>query len=81
MEKDQILKKLEEVIKDVLPDVESVDMNASITNVYGVNSVSIIRIIVAAESKFDISFTDYELDLSAYDTFADLAATVAEKLA
>lgn len=81
MEKEQIVKKLEEVIHDVMPEIEDINMNASITDEYGVNSVSLIRLIVAAESKFDISFTDYELALSSYDTFGDLAATVAEKLA
>ncbi|MBP3621264.1 MAG: acyl carrier protein [Lachnospiraceae bacterium] len=80
MDKDQITKKLEEVILDVMPEIDSVNMNASIVNEYGINSVSIIKIIVAAEEKFDVSFTDYELALSSYDTFADLAATVAEKL-
>lgn len=81
MEKEQIVKKLEEVIHDVMPEIDDINMNASITNEYGVNSVSLIRLIVAAESKFDVSFTDYELALSEYDTFGDLAATVAEKLA
>lgn len=80
MDKEQITKKLEEVILDVMPELDSINMNASIVNEYGINSVSIIKIIVAAEEKFDVSFTDYELALSAYDTFADLAATVAEKL-
>lgn len=81
MEKEQIVKKLEEVIHDVMPEIDDIDMKASITNEYGVNSVSLIRLIVAAESKFDVSFTDYELALSSYDTFGDLAATVEEKLA
>lgn len=81
MDKEQITKKLEEVIHDVMPDVEDIDMNASMINEYGVNSVSLIRLIVAAESKFDISFTDYELALTDYDSFGDLAATIAEKLA
>lgn len=80
MDKEQITKKLEEVIRDVMPDVGDINMNASITQEYGVNSVSLIRLIVAAENKFDVSFTDYELALSCYDTFGDLAATVAEKL-
>lgn len=80
MDKEQITKKLEEVILDVMPEIESINMNASMVNEYGINSVSIIKIIVAAEEKFDVSFTDYELALSAYDTFADLAATIAEKL-
>ncbi len=80
MDKDQITKKLEEVILDVMPEIEDINMAASITDVYGVNSISLIRIIVAAEEKFDVSFTDYELALASYDTFADLAATIAEKI-
>ncbi len=81
MDKEQINKKLEEVIRDVLPDVEDINMTSSITDIYGVNSVSLIRLIVAAESKFDVQFSDYELALSSYDTFGDLAATISEKLA
>lgn len=80
MDRDQITKKLEEVILDVMPELDSVNMNVSIVNEYGINSVSIIKIIVAAEEKFDVSFTDYELALSSYDTFADLVATIAEKI-
>lgn len=80
MDKDQITKKLEEVILEEMPELDSVNMNASMVNEYGINSVSLIRLIVATEKKFDVEFDDYELDLSAYDTFADLAATVAEKI-
>lgn len=56
-------------------------MHANMVNEYGVNSVSLIRLLVAAESKFDISFNDYELALSDYDSFSDIAAVIAEKLA
>jgi len=80
MEKDQITKKLEEVIHEVIPDIEDIDMSASITDEYGVDSISLIKLIVATESKFDVSFTDYELDLSSYDTFIDIADVVADKL-
>ena len=81
MDKEQINKKLEEVISDVMPDIEDINMTSSITDIYGVNSVSLIRLLVAAESKFDVSFSDYELALSSYDTFGDIAAVIAEKLA
>ncbi|MBD5095566.1 MAG: acyl carrier protein [Lachnospiraceae bacterium] len=81
MDKEQINKKLEEVINDVMPDIEDINMTSSIVDIYGVNSVSLIRLIVAAESKFDVSFSDYELALSSYDTFGDIAAVIAEKLA
>lgn len=81
MEKEAINKELISLIEEVMPDVEGdIDMNAPIVNKYGVNSISIIRLIVAAENKFKVSFTDYELALSSYDTFGDLAAAIAEKL-
>lgn len=81
MEKTQIETKLKEVIRDVMPDIGDIDMHAHMVQEYGVNSVSLIRMIVAAESRFDVSFSDYELALSDYDTFGDLAAAVEEKLA
>ncbi len=82
MDKTQIEKKLNEVIQAELPEIEEdVNMNASLTQEYGVNSVSLIRLIVAIEEKFDVSFTDYELALSEYETFGDIAAVIAEKLA
>ena len=50
MEKEQIVTKLTEVIHDVLPELDEVDMHANMVNEYGVNSVSLIRLLVAAES-------------------------------
>lgn len=79
MEMDQITAKLQEVINDVL-EIENASMTKNLTD-YGVNSVSLIRLIVATESKFDVAFTDYELALSSYDCFADIAKTVQDKLA
>lgn len=81
MDKDQITKKLEEVISETMPNIENLNMTSSMVDVYGVNSISLINIIVAAEAKFDVKFTDYELALSSYDTFGDLLATIEEKLA
>ncbi|MBO5425668.1 MAG: acyl carrier protein [Lachnospiraceae bacterium] len=81
MDKDQMTKKLEEVILEVLPNIENINMTSSMVDVFGVNSISLINIIVVAEAKFDIKFTDYELALSAYDTFGDLLTTIEEKLA
>ena len=39
MEKEQIVTKLTEVIHDVLPELDDVDMHADMVNEYGVNSV------------------------------------------
>ena len=81
MEKEQIVTKLTEVIHDVLPELDEVDMHANMVNEYGVNSVSIIQFIVGLEQAFNIEFDDYELALSDYDSFSDIAAVIAEKLA
>lgn len=81
MDRDKINTELLDLIGEVMPEIgDDLNLNTSIVNDYGVNSVSIIRLIVAVESKFKIEFTDYELDLSSYDTFGDLAAVIAEKL-
>ncbi len=81
MDKEQVTKKFEEVIHDVMPEIDGdINMNASITREYGVNSVSLIRLIVAAEEKFDVSFTDFELALEEYESFGDIVAVISGKI-
>ena len=63
-----------------MPELENVEMDKDISTEYGINSVSIIRLIVAAEEKFGVKFTDYELALDEYPTFGDLAAVIKNKL-
>ena len=80
MEKEQVRVELKALIEDVMPELEAVEMDKDITTEYGINSVSIIRLIVAAEEKFGVKFTDYELALDEYPTFGDLAAVIKDKL-
>ena len=80
MEKEEVRVELKALIEDVMPELENVEMDKDITTEYGINSVSIIRLIVAAEEKFGVKFTDYELALDEYPTFGDLAAVIKEKL-
>jgi acyl carrier protein len=80
MEKDEVKKAVLELIEDEMPELEDVALDKNIVSEYGVSSVSIIKLIVAAESKFGVSFSDYELALDSYDTFGDFAETVYEKL-
>ena len=63
-----------------MPELTDVDFGKDMVTEYGVNSISIIRLIVAAEEKFGISFSDYELSLDAYGCFSDVAALIAKKL-
>ena len=39
MDKEQINKKLEEVINDVMPDIEDINMTSSIVDIYGVKMI------------------------------------------
>ena len=80
MEKGIIENKLIQVIEEVLPELGQVDLKKNIVADYGINSISIIRIIVAVEAEFDVSFTDYELALDDYRTFDDLARLLTAKL-
>ena len=80
MEKEQGKKELAELISEVMPELGEIDLKKDIVNEYGINSVSIIRLIVSVENRFEVSFTDYELDLGSYRTFEQLADVVAKKL-
>jgi len=82
MEKSQIKDKLLEIIEEELPDVEAdkVDTSASLADDYGVDSVSLIKMIVDAEKTFDIKFDDRELALNKYDNFDDVIDTIEKKL-
>jgi acyl carrier protein len=80
MEKEQIEMELKELIGEVMPEIEDVDFNADIEQEYGVNSISIIKLIVAAENKFGVEFTDYELALDNYSTFRNFADLLSKKM-
>ncbi len=80
MDRNTVDQELKELIGDVMPELTEVDFGKNMVVEYGVNSISIIRLIVAAEEKFGISFTDYELSLDAYGCFSDLAAVIEKKL-
>jgi acyl carrier protein len=80
MEKEEVRASLTELIAEEMPELDEIDMEKNIISEYGINSVSIIRLIVAAEEKYEITFSDFELSLDEYDTFGDLAMVIKEKL-
>ncbi len=80
MEKETVEKELISLIGEVMPELTDVDLKKDFVSEYGVNPISIIRLIVAVEEKFEISFTDYELALEGYQCFGDVAALIAKKL-
>ena len=82
MEKSEIKDKLLGIIEEELPDVEAdkVDTSASLADEYGVDSVSLIKMIVDAEATFDVKFDDRELALNKYESFDDVIDTIEKKL-
>ena len=80
MEKEEVRLAVAALIEEEMPELGSVDMDKDIIKEYGINSVSIIRLIVAAENKFGVAFSDYELALDEYESFGDFAAVIKEKL-
>lgn len=82
MDKETLKSKVLKVVSDVLPeiDIDNIDMSAELTKKYGVNSVSVIQIIVALEQEFDIQYEDSELALGLYYDMDDLVDSVAAKV-
>lgn len=81
MDKETLKSKVLKVVSDVLPeiDVDNIDMSAELTKKYGINSVSVIQIIVALEQEFGILYEDSELALGLYYDMNDLVDSVAAK--
>ena len=82
MDKETLKSKVLKVVSDVLPeiDVDNIDMSAELTKKYGINSVSLIQIIVALEQEFGILYEDSELALGLYYDMNDLVDSVAAKV-
>lgn len=82
MEKSEIKEKFLEIIEEEMPELETdkVDLEASFTDEYGVDSVSLIKVIVDAEEKFNVKFDDKELALNKYNNFEDVVDLIEEKL-
>lgn len=82
MDKETIKKQSLEVIEEVLPELDAaaVDTSASITDDYDVNSVSIIKLLVRLEEKFNVEFDDNELALNKYESFDDVIESVEKKM-
>jgi acyl carrier protein len=80
MEKEEVRASLVALIEEEMPELGTVDLNKDIVAEYGINSVSLISLIVAAENKYDIKFTGYELALDDYPTFEVLSAVIKSKL-
>ena len=82
MDKETLKSKVLKVVSDVLPeiDVDNIDMSAELTTKYGINSVSVIQIIVALEQEFGILYEDSELALGLYYDMNDLVDSVAAKV-
>lgn len=82
MEKNEIKEKLLDIIEEELPEVEvdKLDTEASFTDEYGVDSVSLIKMFVDAEQTFNVKFDDRELALNKYENFGDVIDVIEEKL-
>lgn len=82
MDRKDLEEKVLQAVACVMPeiDISKLDMTAELTKEYGVNSVSIIQLIVELENDFNIEFQDSELALGLYYDMNDVVAAVAAKL-
>ncbi len=58
----------------------SIDCNASLITTYGVDSVSLLELVVGLEDEFDIEIEDDEFDVENFETVAALKAFIEPRL-
>lgn len=60
---------------------ENIEEDKSLMDTYGVDSVSLLELVVASEEEFGITIPDEEFDIEHFKTVAALAAFVRTRLA
>lgn len=70
---------VERLFLEVAP--ETIGVEQSLTEEYGVDSVRLFDMVVGLEEDFDISFEDDELAIRNFDTVTAIVTRVREKLA
>lgn len=69
---------VERLFMRIAPD--EIDDNKSLIEVYDVDSVSLLELVVGIEEAFGVSVEDSEFDVKHFETVAALAAFVQRKL-
>ena len=59
---------------------EAIDVNKSLMDAYGVDSVSLLELVVGVEEEFGVTIPDEEFNIKHFETVAALAAFVRGKL-
>lgn len=79
MKREEIVRKVTDIIHEMIkpPRPDSIDINASLQNDYGFDSVSIIELILALETEFSLEFPDSELIIEKYESVNQVANIIA----
>jgi len=61
-------------------DPATIELDANLMEVYGIDSVQVSELVVGTEATFDISFDDDDFDPTQFDTLRSIAGLVRKKL-
>jgi len=73
--------KVREIIKEnaeLIVPIEEIGLDDDITNI-GINSISFIKVVVAAETEFEFEFEDDDLDFSGFKDIRSIIAYIENK--
>ena len=81
MDREQCLLNIREILKENC-DAEAVNKLESDKNLYSleINSIAAVKIVVALEDRFDITFENDRLDISTFECLNNLADYILNKI-
>lgn len=80
---DSIISSLKQILVqdlDVALDVDEIDPDASLEHDLKIDSVAMVELIAAVESRFDFSFPDSDLVAASFSNLRALAGVVAKRV-
>ena len=67
-------------ITEILNLKNSIDLNASLKNVYGIDSLQIVQLVIDLEEEFSIELDDEDLLFENYENINTIAKMIESKL-
>lgn len=82
MNREDIVNKIIKFVtdKNIIHSKDSINLDASLSDVYGMDSISLVEVIIYCEEEFGFEFDYAELDLSNFENINTLASVIMKRI-